>query len=195
MELMFADARIETPRILLRPFDAGDLPAFKSIASQEEVLRFLPEGDRMTPEEMEEVFRWLIRCYKENTPERIKKFTLPIVLKRTGEIVGWCGIGPLDFDESETEIFFIVSRDRWGQGFATEAARALLDYAFERLGIRRIVAVVDPANRGSVRVIEKLGMAFERTVKGLAEDHRDYEGHSLYALEASVRTPRALTQE
>ena len=182
---MFADARIETPRVLLRPFTLGDLEAFRAIASQEEILEFLPETDRMTPAQMEAILKWLIRCYHENTPERIRKFTLPVILKRTSDIVGWCGIGPLEFDQSETEIYFVISREHWGQGLATESARALLGYTFGELGLPRIVAVVHPANTGSVRVIEKLGMRPERSVQGLSETLRHYEGHTLYALEAS----------
>lgn len=190
---MFANAHIETSRVLLRPFTLDDLDAFTAIAGQEEILEFLPEGDRMSAAEMKATLEWLIRCYHENTPDRIRKFTLPVTLKRTGHIVGWCGIGPLEFDESETELYFVISREHWGQGLATESARALLGYAFAEVGLPRIVAVVDPANRGSVRVIEKLGMKRERLVQGLPEAHRHYEGHRLYALEASDYTSMAKT--
>jgi ribosomal-protein-alanine N-acetyltransferase len=178
----FADARIDTARLLLRPFTMADLHVFQEIARQEEVLEFLPESDRMTGDQLEGVLEWLIRCYHTNTRERIEKFTLAAVLKRTGEIVGWCGLGPLEFDENETEIYVIFSRTHWGLGLATEAASALLRYALSQLGLRRVVAVVHPANRASVRVTEKLGMKPEGTIVGLCAAHRDYEGHVLYSL-------------
>jgi ribosomal-protein-alanine N-acetyltransferase len=184
---MFADARIETSRTLLRPFTMADLETFQEIAGQEEILRFLPESDRMTPEQQAEVLGWLIRCYDTNTREIIEKLTLAIVLRRTGEIVGWCGLGRLDFDQSRTEIYFVISREHWGQGLATEAAAAMLGYAFDELCVRRVVAVVAPANHASVRVIEKLGMRYDGTVRGLTAGHRDYEGHSLYSLGADDR--------
>jgi ribosomal-protein-alanine N-acetyltransferase len=184
---VFADALIETPRVLLRPFNRGDLPDFIRIASQEEVLKFLPGSDRMTPEELEDVFGWLLRCYETNTCERIEKYTLPIVLKDTGEIVGWCGLGPLQFDGSQIEIYFVISSEYWGMGLATEAACALLAYAFDRLGLQRVVAVVNPANRASIRVIHKLGMRREATIEGLGAAHREYENYVLYSLEAHGR--------
>jgi ribosomal-protein-alanine N-acetyltransferase len=181
---VFTDVRIETRRLLLRLFTHRDLEAFRRIASQEPVLRYLPDSDRMTPEEMEVILNWLIDCYSQNSPESIKKLTLPIVLKRSGEIVGWCGIGPLEFDESEYEIYFLIAHEHWGDGLATEASRALLEYAFGDLGLQRIVAVVDQENRASVRVLEKLGMQPQGPVRGLAPDHSHYEGHMLYALSA-----------
>lgn len=190
----FTGAHIETPRLLLRPFTESDLSAFVEIASQEDVLKFLPEGDRMTREELEDVFSWLLECYWTNTLEKIRKFTLPIVLTETGEIVGWCGLGPLEYDAAETEIFFVVGREHWGKGFATEAARALLAYAFGPLGLRRVVAVVDPRNRASVAVIGKLGMRPKGTARGLSAEHSAYEGHLEYAIEAG-EWPRPKTKE
>jgi ribosomal-protein-alanine N-acetyltransferase len=184
---LFANALIETPRALLRPFDKGDLSAFIRIASQEEVLEFLPSSDRMTPEQLEEVLGWLIQCYETNTCERIEKFTLAIVLKNTDEIAGWCGLGPLEFDASQIEIYFVISHEYWGIGLATESAGALLGYAFDKLGIQRVVAVADPANCASIRVIHKLGMRREATIRGLGATHRDYHGYVQYSLEARDR--------
>ncbi len=166
---MPTDASIDTAQTLLRPFTMADLEMFQEIAGQEEVLK------------------WLIRCYGTNTREKIEKFTLAIELRSTGEIVGWCGLGPLEFDETQAEIYFLISREHWGQGLATEAAGALLRYAFDELHLRRVVAVVDPANRASVRVIEKLGMRRDRTVRGLSPGHGEYEGHALYSLGADDR--------
>jgi ribosomal-protein-alanine N-acetyltransferase len=186
---LFANAMIETPRALLRPFNKGDLSAFVRIASQEEVLEFLPSSDRMTPQGLEEVFRWLIRCYETNTCDKIEKFTLAMVLKDTDEIVGWCGLGPLEFDASQTEIYFVISHEYWGMGLATESAAALLGYAFDKLGIQRVVAVANPANRASIRVIQKLGMRRETTIRGLGGLHRDYDEFVMYALEARDRMP------
>jgi [ribosomal protein S5]-alanine N-acetyltransferase len=180
----FSSARIETPRLLLRPFEEGDWSAFEEIASQEAVLEFLPPGDRMTREELRSVFAWLLECYRTNTVDHIRKFTLPVVLKQGGEVVGWCGLGPLEFDDSELELYFVVGQAHWGKGFATEAARALLGYAFGVLGLRRVAAVADPRNHASIRVLEKLGMSEGEAVRGLAAHHRDYEGHARYSMSA-----------
>jgi len=151
---MFSDVLIETRRLTLRPFSKQDIDEFQRIAGQEEILRFLPESDRMTRNEMEETLEWLISCYRKNTPERILKFTLPIILRHSGDVIGWCGIGPVEFDENETEIFFLISSEYWGNGFATEATEALLTYSFNHLGLMRIVALVDPANPASIGVLK-----------------------------------------
>jgi ribosomal-protein-alanine N-acetyltransferase len=181
---MFEDALIETDRLFLRPFTMADLSSFRAIASEEAVLRFLPPSDRMTPEQMHAVLNWLTRCYKTNTREHIEKFTLPMVLKNSGKIAGWCGLGSLEFDESQVELYFVVSGEHWGKGLATEAGAALLKYAFGELSLRRVVAVVNPGNRASVRVIEKLGMRREGPVKGMRPEHVHYEGHVLYSMGA-----------
>jgi ribosomal-protein-alanine N-acetyltransferase len=72
-------------------------------------------------------------------------------------------------------------------GLATESAAALLDYAFKRLGIRCVVAVVNPDNSASIRVIHKLGMRRETALRGLEKQHRDYEKYLLYSLDARDR--------
>ena len=178
----FADARIETPRLVLRPFERREVDAFCEIAGQEEVLKFLPSTDRMTRNELEGVFRWLVDCYETNTVDKIRKFTLAVILRQAGELVGWCGLGPLEYDESEIELYFVISHERWGIGLATEAAQALLEYAFDPLGLRRVVAVAAPENRGSVRVLEKIGMTRQGVVRGLSAAYRDYEGHACYSI-------------
>jgi ribosomal-protein-alanine N-acetyltransferase len=130
-------------------------------------------------------FAWLLECYETNTLDRIRNFTLGVILKQTSEIVGWCGLGPLEYDESETEIFFVIANKHWGRGLATEAARALLGYAFDVLALRRVVTVADPLNQASTRVIGKLRMKPEGAVQGLGMAHCDYEGHVRYSMEAS----------
>lgn len=180
----FVSAHIETRRMLLRPFKNRDLSAFIDIASEEEVLAFLPSTDRMTREQLTEVFVWLRECYESNTIGTIRKFTLAVALKRTGKIIGWCGLGPLEYNEFEIEFYFVISHRHWGRGFATEAARALLGYALGVLGIQALVAVVHPSNRASIRVIEKLGMRPEGVVHDLPAAHHDYEGHARYSLDA-----------
>jgi ribosomal-protein-alanine N-acetyltransferase len=84
-----------------------------------------------------------------------------LLLKETSEMIGFCGLQPLD-GTAETEIGWWLAQAWWGQGLATEAARAALRDGFERAGLKRIVAVALPANRASIHVMEKLGMKYER---------------------------------
>lgn len=180
----FADVRIETQRLLLRPFAESDATVFADIATRDEVLEFLPSTDRMTRKQLGDVFAWLLECYETNMPDRIRKFTLPMVLKETGEIIGWCGLGPLDYDDSETEVYFVTAPEHWGEGLATEGAGALLEYAFRVLRLTRVVAVVDPRNHASVRVVENLGMRLEGEVEAPGSEQCEYGGHLQYSIEA-----------
>jgi len=105
-----------------------------------------------------------------------------VVLKETNRVIGSCGLGPLDFSTDETELFYALRKEYWGKGLATEAARAVLKYAFKTIKIERLVAVTMPANVGSVKVIEKLGLRFEKKVTGLSRDFADYEGDLYYTM-------------
>lgn len=77
-------------------------------------------------------------------------------------LIGFCGLQPL-YDTGETEIGWWLARAWWGRGLATEAARAALRDGFDRAALSRIVAIAQPANTASIRIMQKLGMKFEKT--------------------------------
>lgn len=189
---LFLQMRIETDRLTIRPFKMSDLDAFHRIVSQEEVMEFLPE-DVMSREELEEILTWLIDCYERNTPEKIIKFTVAIVLRSTDELVGWCGLGPVDFDESKIEIYYGMAKEHWGKGYATEALRQMLAFGFRNLDQERIVALVDPENVASVRVLEKIGLVYRKTLEKLHPSFEFYEGSLYYDLFADEY--RAISQQ
>jgi [ribosomal protein S5]-alanine N-acetyltransferase len=178
---LFCDMSLKTERLIIRPFKPADAKQLHSIVSQPKVLKFLPE-DVMTLEEVRHVIEWLQTCYQQNIPEKILKWTLGVIWYRTSEVIGWCGLGPLDFSPKETELFCGLSELYWGRGIAAEACRAVLDYAFTNIGLTRIVAVIDPENLQSRRLIEKLGMQLEKQVHGLPEEFQHYEGFLHYSL-------------
>jgi ribosomal-protein-alanine N-acetyltransferase len=78
----------------------------------------------------------------------------------------------------EIEVGFRLVRSCWGKGYATEAAGAVRDYAFDMLTVSRLISLVDPQNIASIRVVEKLGMCYEKDVMLLSYDHPDH----LYAV-------------
>ena len=179
--LLFQKVTIKTRRLIVRTVEPADAESLHSVVNQPRVLEFLPE-DVMTLDEVRGIIEWLQTCYRENRPEKIKKWTLGIVWDSTSEIIGWCGLGPLDFSPGEIEIFCGLSEAYWGRGIAVEACEAVLDYAFTKIGLDRIVAVVDPENRSSIRLIEKLGMRHEKQVNGLPEEFHHYEGFLYYSI-------------
>jgi ribosomal-protein-alanine N-acetyltransferase len=187
---MFEDLQIETRRVIMRQFTMADAYPLHEIVSRQDVMRFLPEGT-MSLEEVRRTLTWLSNCYAKNAPGRIVKLSLAVDLRNTCELIGWAGLGPLDFATEKTEVFFGLSPAHWGEGLATEAAKAVLGFGLGPAGLKRIVAVVNPENTASVRVIEKIGMEYEREVTGLPPEHSHYEGARLYSITGPDRRPHA----
>jgi RimJ/RimL family protein N-acetyltransferase len=94
------------------------------------------------------------------------------IAEEAGRIVGFCGLRPLDYAPG-VEVLYGISPSRWGEGFATEVALAMLRYAFEEAGLDRIVGIADRENTASRRVLEKIGMTFDEHVihEGREEAH------------------------
>ena len=133
---------IETERLLIRPFERADAEALLAIwgdAANERFINARPPGS------VEEVRGWIGRGMPWGVWER-----------ESGELVGDCGLFFAD-EHGEWELAYGFRRDRWGRGYATEAARACVRYGVETMGVAKIVADVDPANKASVRVLEKCG--------------------------------------
>jgi RimJ/RimL family protein N-acetyltransferase len=87
-----------------------------------------------------------------------------LAAKEGGGLIGFCGLQPLT-EVGEIEIGWWLARAWWGRGLATESARVALRDGFERVGLRRIVAIAQPANAASIGVMRKLGMNFERVTE------------------------------
>lgn len=178
---MFKNIQLETERLIIRPFNLSDAKRLHQIVSQKEVMKYLPE-DVMSLEEVKKIIAWLIDCYGKNRPDHIVKLTAAVAWKQSKEVVGWCGLGPLEFNPRDIEIYYGLSKEYWGKGIATEAAKAMLHYGFETIRLDKIVAVTDPQNVASKRVIEKIGLIYRRTIESLPTEHSYYEGCLCYSL-------------
>lgn len=143
---------LETSRARLSPWEREDWLAFRPIGTDPEVMRYISDGQAWTDEQIREFVARQMNCYAA------RQYCLwKLILKETGAPAGFCGIQPL-VSTPDIEIGWWLARACWGQGLATEALRD----AFGRVGLDRVVAVAQPANRASIRVMEKLGMSFER---------------------------------
>jgi RimJ/RimL family protein N-acetyltransferase len=168
---------IETPRLLLEPLDSSRLEDFVSLTADPDVMRYWAAGGAFTRDEAERNFAAsLARSLEFEFGRRW------VVSKETGAGLGFVDtklFGPScdDVSPDEVEIGWMITPSAWGQGYATEAGTAIRDEAFERLGLESIVAVHHPGNTASRRVIEKLGMAFERDLR--AKDGWPYCLHRL----------------
>lgn len=148
----------ETERLLLRPFEAGDLDAFFDIYSREEVHRYLysePLDKQKAAERLE----------REIAATRIEKegdfIALAVVLRSTGALIGDLTLGMPSATHKQGDIGYIVHPDHQGNGYASEAVAYLLDIAFRQLGLHRVSAELEARNEASARVLEKLGMRRE----------------------------------
>jgi RimJ/RimL family protein N-acetyltransferase len=110
--------------------------------------------------EAESQVRWMMANHAQNTPGHITHLCLAIILKESGQWIGWCGLDHLDQAKSCPVLFYLLKAACWGQGLATEAARALFAYAFVDLALERIDSSCAFDNLASKRVMEKLGMDY-----------------------------------
>ena len=141
-----------TSRLILRDFQESDFPALLAIESLPETHYF--EGPIPTEAETRAKWEKNLQRAKENPRTH---FHLAICLQ-TGEIIGRLGIGLQNRAIREWEVGWGILPQEWGKGYATEAARRLLDYAFIELNAHRVVAFCHVSNAASERVMCKLGM-------------------------------------
>jgi ribosomal-protein-alanine N-acetyltransferase len=142
-----------TPRLHLRPFTAADHDAIHAVYSDPDVMRYVGHGAHRT---MAETVRAL-RVYADILAAHGYSF-LAVVERERGVVIGDAGLNPLGGRGPDVELGYTVARAEWGHGYATEIGRALVEHAFNGLGVPRVVAQVEPANAASRHVLEKLGM-------------------------------------
>lgn len=149
---------LETPRLKLEPWLAEDWTVLQPIATDLEVMRYISGGQPWPEDQIREFVQRQIRHYAT------RGFCLWKLLdKTTRRVIGFCGLQPVAIVErDEIEIGWWLARDMWGRGLATEAARVALADGFYRARLQRIIAIAQPANRASIRIMEKLGMRYER---------------------------------
>lgn len=143
---------INTERLRLRMFEEEDAPAMAAVLAGEGVLDYFPPG----PPPSLSVAEGMIRKILDHWDERGYGLWA-LELLSTGVFLGRAGLQYLP-DTDEVEIDFILDRGFWGQGLATEAGRASLEFGFDQKGFVEVVGIVHPDNWASRRVLEKVGM-------------------------------------
>jgi RimJ/RimL family protein N-acetyltransferase len=96
-------------------------------------------------------------------------------LRTSGEMIGMCGLIPVEGTGPDVEVVYVLERPAWGRGYATEMARACLDAGFAAFGLERIIALAYPANGPSIRVMQKAGMHPAGTMHAHGHDLLCYE--------------------
>lgn len=154
------ESYLETARLVLRRFAPDDVDALYELDADPAVTRFI-NGGRPTPREV-------IR--DEQLPAYLRQYDAhpgygrwAAIEKATGAFLGWFALTAQDDEPGTAELGYRLRRDAWGQGYATEGSRALVDKGFAELGMRRVTANTMTVNTGSRRVMEKTGLRLLRT--------------------------------
>lgn len=145
---------IETARLIIRRHTSDDADAFVEFMTDTEATRFLDfEPEQKTPGGARELLDYIIASYETDDPV----FALAIIDKETGAFMGSCGLSRLT-DQDGVECFYSLLPRYWGWGFATEAALAMLFYAFEQLNLDKVVAHMSAENTRAWSVARNIGM-------------------------------------
>lgn len=146
---------LETERLLHRRITPDDLETIINFRSDDDVNRYLGGAKAKTREHNENRMKF----YLETWEKYGFGFSM-MILKETGEEIGWSGLQPLE-DSGEIEVGYGLIKKYWGKGIGFETAKGWLEHGFTKAGLDRIVAVADQENTGSWRIMEKCGMKYE----------------------------------
>jgi ribosomal-protein-alanine N-acetyltransferase len=171
---------IETERLLLRPFVAADWPQVHRYASLPDFSRF----DAWGPNSIEDTQRFIALCMASLSEEPILGYHLAVVLKQIDRLIGGCTLGRNGAEAREAFLGYAIDPEFQRQGYATEAAAALIGFGFRQLALSRIYAKCNALNVASRRVLEKLGMQ----LVALRRQHREIKGVMIDSCEYELRT-------
>lgn len=144
----------ETSRLYIRNWLQTDIPVYAKIIGDPEVMRFIGTGDPKPYSEAEKAFE------KYNGQIEAQGWArFAVALKESDQVIGFCGF---DHYRDELDFGWRLSKDEWGKGYATEAAMAVLELGIHQFKFPRIVCHAFTENKGSINVIEKLGLPFEK---------------------------------
>jgi RimJ/RimL family protein N-acetyltransferase len=174
-----AARRLESERLLLRPFVQDDFAALHAIQSLPETTRWLYWG----PRDEDEVRASLARKIEQETLENDGDWlSFAVVFKESGELIGDASLFLLSKEHRQGEIGFIFHPGQQGRGYATEAARLLLRLAFDEFGLHRVIGRLEPRNAPSARVLEKLGMRKEAHLVENEFVKGEWQSEAVYAV-------------
>ncbi|MEZ5426791.1 MAG: GNAT family N-acetyltransferase [Pyrinomonadaceae bacterium] len=146
---------LETKRLNFRLYEGKDKRMFIALMTDAEVMKRVGDGV-LTPEGAEKLWKKLL----ENFYPGGEKTIWAIWAKENGRYIGHASIRPRPEKKEDWEIGYIIRREEWGKGFASEIAMKLVDYGFKKLKLPEIFATIDDENYPSIKVAEKAGLRF-----------------------------------
>jgi RimJ/RimL family protein N-acetyltransferase len=158
--------RLETERLIIRPWEPGDRDAFRVMAQDVRVMRYINGGVPLTEQEIDEAMARQARNLAEHG------FCIgALVEKDGGRVIGVAGAQPLG-TTGDLEIGWWLAPEVWGRGYATEAGAAAMRFVLDTLQRERVLAIIDPPNEASKRVAARIGMHYVRRTTGVELGHR-----------------------
>jgi RimJ/RimL family protein N-acetyltransferase len=169
---------LETGRLILREYTLDDWPAVNAYTSDPHVVQYMSFGPT-TPEQTREHLQWSMAAAAEQ-PRSLHE--LAVVLRAEQRLIGNVNLQVDPRERRQAYFSYLFHRDYWGQGYATEAMRCLIDFGFTQLHLHRVADDCDARNRASARVMEKLGMRREGHLREtIWKEGRWYDAY-LYAI-------------
>ncbi|MFQ3544322.1 GNAT family N-acetyltransferase [Halobacillus rhizosphaerae] len=153
--------KLETNRLYFRDYEGKDKALLQSMLTDQDMVRFIGDGRIKDSQETRDFLNRIYQTYEQNPEYGLKV----LVRKEDQTAIGHAGIIPQFVDHrEELEIGYWISRPYWRSGYASEAAEALKQYAFQHDITNRLIALIQPGNTGSIKVAEKIGMSLEKEV-------------------------------
>ena len=177
---------LKSERVIMREIEEKDWVDVHKYASQQLVCQYQPWGPN-SEEESEEFVKQVIVDAKKKPRSR---FVFAIILRGNGNMIGAAELNIQDYSNKIGEIGYIINPDFWGMGYATEAAKLVIEFSFKNFNLHRIYATCDPRNVASSKVLEKIGMTKEGRMREdllLKDGWRDSLLYSILVHEWSVK--------
>jgi RimJ/RimL family protein N-acetyltransferase/protein tyrosine phosphatase (PTP) superfamily phosphohydrolase (DUF442 family) len=153
--------RLETERLVLRDFVESDVESVHAYGTEPEVYQYMIWG----PNTLEQTRGFIEQELMHQTEPDRRAYEFAIVQRSDDQLVGGVGLRVRSAEHLEADIGYVLARLAWGNGYATEAARRVIAFGFDVLGMHRIYATADVRNLASQHVLEKLGMRREGTLR------------------------------
>lgn len=144
----------QTERLIIREFQVSDIEALAKILAKPEVMQYSLDGV-LSHKQTAVKIQSFLDSYQKNGYGK-----WAVIHRQSGRLIGYCGIVEEIEGKLENELGYRIDSDFWGQGLATEAAKACLDYGFQKFNFDYILGIVEPENKASIRVLDKVGMKF-----------------------------------
>lgn len=153
-------ARHLTERLILRPFLMDDLSKLYALFFDVEVMRYIGDGSLPTQAQLKKSLARWIEHY-----DNYGYSLLALTDRFSKALLGFCGLIAQTVEQEEkVELGYRLGRQYWSKGYATEAAIAMRDHAFNDLKLDELISIIQPDNIGSIKVAEKLGMEHEKDI-------------------------------